>query len=116
APDAGHDAALNGQILYDNVSFAYAPGRLCLRNVSLDISAGETVALVGPSGAGKTTICSLLPRFYEIDSGAITIDGVDIREMTQDSLRNQIGIVQQDVFMFVNSIRDNIAYGRLRAT
>ena len=80
------------------------------------MKAGETIALVGPSGAGKTTICSLLPRFYEIDSGAITVDGIDIRDMTQDSLRSQIGIVQQDVFMFGTSIRDNIAYGRLGAT
>jgi len=116
APDARKVANLKGNIVFDTVSFAYAAGRPILREISLDIAAGETVALVGPSGAGKTTICSLLPRFYEIDSGAITIDGLDIREMTQDSLRNQIGIVQQDVFMFGTSIRDNIAYGRLGAT
>ena len=116
APDAIKVADLKGEIVFDDVSFAYAPGRPILRDIAFDIRAGETIALVGPSGAGKTTICSLLPRFYEIDSGAITIDGIDIREMTQDSLRNQIGIVQQDVFMFGTSIRDNIAYGRLGAT
>jgi len=87
-----------------------------LNGLDLRIRAGETVAFVGPSGAGKTTICSLLPRFYEVDSGAITIDGIDIRDMTLRSLRNQIGIVQQDVFLFAGTIRENIAYGRLDAT
>ncbi|WP_332718905.1 ABC transporter ATP-binding protein [Pelagibacterium mangrovi] len=116
APDAQKIAHLRGDIAFDSVGFAYSADRPILRDISLDIRAGETVALVGPSGAGKTTICSLLPRFYEINTGAITIDGIDIRNMTQDSLRNQIGIVQQDVFMFGTSIRDNIAYGRLGAT
>ncbi|HWJ88969.1 MAG TPA: ABC transporter ATP-binding protein [Pelagibacterium sp.] len=114
--DARKVSGLKGDIVFDQVQFSYAADRPILRDISLDIRAGETVALVGPSGAGKTTICSLLPRFYEIDSGAITIDGIDIRAMTQDSLRSQIGIVQQDVFMFGTSIRDNIAYGRLGAT
>src|SRR5690606_11974931 len=82
----------------------------------LRIRAGETVALVGPSGAGKSTLCSLIPRFYEIDEGEVTIDGIDIRRMTQLSLRNQIGIVQQDVFLFNGTIRENIMYGRLDAT
>jgi ATP-binding cassette subfamily B protein len=87
-----------------------------LRSVDLTIRAGETVAFVGPSGAGKTTICSLLPRFYDVQSGRITIDGIDIRDMTLKSLRSQIGIVQQDVFLFGGTVRDNIAYGRLDAT
>ncbi|MDA4629986.1 ATP-binding cassette domain-containing protein, partial [Escherichia coli] len=82
----------------------------------LEIRAGETVAFVGSSGAGKTTLCSLLPRFYEVDSGAITVDGIDIRDMTLASLRSQIGVVQQDVFLFGGSIRENIAYGRLDAS
>lgn len=84
--------------------------------MSLAVRPGETVAFVGPSGAGKTTICSLVPRFYEIEEGRITIDGQDIREMTLASLRRNIGIVQQDVFLFAGTIRENIAYGRLDAT
>ncbi|RVA14434.1 ATP-binding cassette domain-containing protein, partial [Mesorhizobium sp. M7A.F.Ca.CA.002.05.1.1] len=86
------------------------------RGIDLTIHAGETIAFVGPSGAGKTTICSLLPRFYEVSAGAISIDGIDIRDMTLASLRGQIGIVQQDVFLFGGSIRENIAYGRLGAS
>lgn len=105
-----------GDIVFKNVSFGYSGDRRILSDLDLTIGAGETVALVGPSGAGKTTICSLLPRFYEIDAGAITIDGIDIRDMTQASLRAQIGIVQQDVFLFGGSIRDNIVYGNLDAT
>ena len=80
------------------------------------MAAGETVAFVGPSGAGKTTLCSLLPRFYEPSAGRITIDGIDIRSMTLASLRSQIGIVQQDVFLFGGTVRENIAYGRLDAS
>jgi ATP-binding cassette subfamily B protein len=87
-----------------------------LERVDLEIQAGDTVAFVGPSGAGKTTITSLLPRFYEPDSGRILIDGIDTREMTLTSLRREIGIVQQDVFLFAGTIRENIAYGRLDAT
>ncbi|AEQ50356.1 ABC transporter ATP-binding protein [Pelagibacterium halotolerans] len=116
SPNARKVSNLRGDIVFDSVNFAYSENRPILRDITLSVKAGETIALVGPSGAGKTTICSLLPRFYEIDSGAITIDGIDIRDMTQDSLRSQIGIVQQDVFMFGTSIRDNIAYGRLGAT
>jgi ATP-binding cassette subfamily B protein len=116
SPNAKKIANLKGDITFDSVDFAYSDSRPILRDITLNVKAGETIALVGPSGAGKTTICSLLPRFYEIDSGAITVDGIDIRDMTQDSLRSQIGIVQQDVFMFGTSIRDNIAYGRLGAT
>ena len=114
-PDARKAPALKGEIRYEGVGFGYAPDRPVLRDIDLHIRPGETVAFVGPSGAGKTTLCSLLPRFYEIDSGRITIDGIDVRDMTMASLRNQIGIVQQDVFLFAGSIRDNIAYGRLGA-
>ena len=114
-PDAAAAPPLRGDVRYDRVTFGYEPGRPVLRDISLDIRAGETVALVGPSGAGKTTLCSLLPRFYEIGAGAITVDGIDIRAMTRSSLRRQIGIVQQDVFLFAGSLRDNIAYGRLGA-
>ncbi len=87
-----------------------------LKDVSLSIGAGETVAFVGPSGAGKTTLLSLLPRFYEVTQGGISIDGHDVRDLTLASLRRQIGIVQQDVFLFAGTLRDNIAYGRLDAT
>lgn len=107
---------LRGDICYRQIAFSYDGKIPVLRDLDLTIRAGETVALVGPSGAGKTTICSLLPRFYETDAGSITIDGIDIKDMTQTSLRNQIGIVQQDVFLFGGTIRDNIAYGRLGAT
>src|SRR5690606_7948564 len=87
-----------------------------LHDIDLEIHPGETVAFVGPSGAGKTTICSLLPRFYEVDEGSIIIDGIDVRDMTLASLRGQIGIVQQDVFLFAGTMRENIAYGRLGAS
>ena len=107
---------LRGDIRYDRVTFGYQPGKPILTELNLSIRAGETVAFVGPSGAGKTTLCSLLPRFYEIQGGAITIDGIDIRQMTLRSLRRHIGVVQQDVFLFGGSIRDNIAYGRLGAS
>ncbi len=113
APRARPVSGLRGDIRYENVSFGYGPRQTVLRDVNLDIRAGETVAFVGPSGAGKTTISSLLPRFYEIDAGRITIDGIDIRDMTLASLRREIGIVQQDVFLFAGTIRENIAYGRL---
>ena len=87
-----------------------------MKDLSIDIRAGETVAFVGPSGAGKTTICALLPRFYEVTGGSITIDDIDIRDMSLRSLRNHIGIVSQDVFLFAGSLRENIAYGRLDAS
>jgi ATP-binding cassette subfamily B protein len=116
APSAVAVSGLRGDIRYEGVTFGYGPERAVLQDVDLDIRAGETVAFVGPSGAGKTTITSLLPRFYEIDAGRITIDGIDIRDMTLASLRREIGIVQQDVFLFAGSIRENIAYGRLDAT
>ncbi|EIM24672.1 ABC-type multidrug transport system, ATPase and permease component [Microvirga lotononidis] len=115
-PGARDVGKLNGDIAYRSVEFGYAPGRPILKGLDLTIRAGETIAFVGPSGAGKTTICSLLPRFYEVDSGFIAIDGIDIRDMTLRSLRSQIGIVQQDVFLFAGTIRENIAYGRLEAS
>ncbi|KQT51288.1 multidrug ABC transporter ATP-binding protein [Devosia sp. Leaf420] len=115
-PDAIEVDRLTGHIRYEGVSFAYDSGRSILRDVNLDIPAGETVAIVGPSGAGKTTLCSLLPRFYEPTAGRITVDGIDIADMTQASLRKQIGVVQQDVFLFGGTLRDNIAYGDLTAT
>ncbi len=115
-PGARAVTGLTGNIRYEGVSFGYAPGRPVLQDVNLSIAAGETVAFVGPSGAGKTTLCSLLPRFYEIEAGGITIDGIDIRDMTLASLRAEIGIVQQDVFLFGGTIRENIAYGRLGAS
>ncbi|MFE1600438.1 ABC transporter ATP-binding protein [Methylobacterium sp. ID0610] len=115
-PGAIPAPALRGDIRFEGVRFGYAPDRPVLRDLTLAIGAGETVAFVGPSGAGKTTLCSLIPRFYEVEAGRITIDGLDIRDLTLASLRRQIGIVQQDVFLFAGTIRDNIAYGRLDAT
>lgn len=107
---------LKGDIVFDDVSFGYSNYRQVLTDIDLSIKAGTTVALVGTSGAGKTTICSLIPRFYDVTNGAISIDGMDIRDMTKESLRRQIGIVQQDVFLFAGTLRENIAYGKLDAT
>lgn len=115
-PGAVPVGQLRGDITYEGVVFGYTRERIVLDGMNLDIKAGETVAFVGPSGAGKTTIGSLLPRFYEPLAGRITIDGIDIRDMTLQSLRAQIGIVQQDVFLFAGTIRENIAYGRLAAS
>ncbi|MED3540045.1 ABC transporter ATP-binding protein [Bacillus toyonensis] len=107
---------VHGDIHYNNITFGYENKEPILNDISLKIHAGETVAFVGPSGAGKTTLCSLLPRFYEQESGSIQIDGIDTKEMTLSSLRKQIGIVQQDVFLFSGTIRENIAYGNLQAS
>ena len=108
---------LKGDIAFDNVTFGYEKTqKSVLQSMNFDIHAGETIAFVGPSGAGKTTICSLIPRFYDVDNGSITIDGIDLRDMTKKSLRQQIGIVQQDVFLFTGTLRENIAYGKLDAT
>ncbi|WP_336823786.1 ABC transporter ATP-binding protein [Sporosarcina sp. USHLN248] len=107
---------LNGDILFDDVHFRYDDNKDVLNGINLSIKAGETIAFVGPSGAGKTTISSLIPRFYDVNEGAISIDGIDIRNMTQQSLRSQIGIVQQDVFLFTGTVKENIAYGKLDAT
>ena len=115
-PDAVDVTHLAGDIHYNDVSFSYADGKKVLNHINLSIKTGETVAFVGQSGSGKTTLCNLLPRFYEVTGGEITIDRIPIRDMTLTSLRNQIGIVQQDVFLFPGSIRENIAYGRLDAS
>ncbi len=116
APNAKAMKKVVGDITFNNVSFGYEEKGNIFKNVNLSIAAGETVALVGPSGAGKTTLCSLIPRFYEVEAGSILIDGVDIRQVTLESLRSNIGIVQQDVFLFDGTIRENIAYGKLDAT
>ena len=113
APDA---ARFRGEIRFEKVTFGYGSDRPVLTGLDLEIGAGETVAVVGPSGAGKTTLCALLPRFYDPDGGRITIDGVDLRDVTRQSLRRQIGIVEQNVFLFAGSVRDNVAYGRLGAS
>lgn len=116
APDAIKAPPLRGDIQLENVSFSYENSKRVLQGIDLEINAGETVAFVGPSGAGKTTICSLVPRFYDVDGGAVTIDGIDVRQMTKESLRSQIGIVQQDVFLFTGTLKENIAYGMLDAS
>ena len=116
APGAAEAPPLRGDVRFEDVRFDYEPGRPVLGGISFSIRAGETVALVGPSGAGKTTICSLLPRFYDVQGGRISIDGIDIRSVTRASLRRQIGIVEQNVFLFAGTIRDNVAYGRLGAS
>ncbi|MCE9558021.1 MAG: ABC transporter ATP-binding protein/permease [Armatimonadetes bacterium] len=115
-PGAVEVGTLRGDIVFESATFGYDEHKTVLRDINLHLKAGETVAFVGPSGAGKTTLCSLLPRFYDLDSGRITVDGIDIRDMTLASLRKNIGIVQQDVFLFAGTIRQNIAYGRLDAT
>ena len=111
---------LKGNITFDHVSFQYTSNddedHRVIKDLSLHIEQGKTVALVGPSGGGKTTICHLIPRFYEVDEGSISIDGIDITDMTRLSLRKNIGMVAQDVFLFNGTIRENIAYGRLDAT
>lgn len=113
APDAQELTNVEGHVSYEHVSFHYNDDDTpVLNDISIDIPAGKSVALVGPSGGGKTTICSLLPRFYDVTGGRITIDGKDIRGLTLKSLRSQIGTVQQDVYLFDGTIRDNIAYGK----
>jgi len=112
-PDAINVPHLNGDITFEHVSFRYDKHKSVLEDINLSITAGETVAFVGPSGAGKTTICSLIPRFYDVIEGAIKIDGLNVQDVTTKSLRDQIGIVQQDVFLFTGTIRENIAYGKL---
>ena len=116
APDAAELKDVKGGVTLENVSFAYREGLDVLQGVSVDIRPGETVALVGPSGGGKTTLCQLIPRFYDVTEGAVLVDGQDVRALTQESLRRSIGIVQQDVFLFADSILENIRYGRPDAT
>ncbi len=107
---------LKGDISFHDVAFSYEGNKPVLEKINLQIDAGKTVAFVGPSGAGKTTICSLIPRFYDVESGSISIDGIDILDMTMESLRDKIGIVQQDVFLFTVTLKENIAYGKLDAS
>ena len=116
APDAVSLPRTDGKVRYDKVSFSYEKGIEVLKNISLELTPGRTVALVGSSGGGKSTICALLPRFYDVKSGSITVDGIDIRNIKQDDLRRHIGIVQQDLYMFNGTVRDNITYGRPDAT
>lgn len=115
-PGAHSAPALKGDIIFEDISFGYDPGRPVLKKLDLMVKAGETVALIGSSGAGKTTLLSLLPRFYEPQAGRILIDGHDLRSLTLASLRRQIGLVAQDVFLFAGTIRQNVAYGRLDAS
>lgn len=108
---------LKGDIAFNHVTFTYEKTQKpVLNDISFQIESGKTIAFVGPSGAGKTTICSLIPRFYDVNNGSVTIDGIDIRDMTMQSLRKQIGIVQQDVFLFTGTLKENIMYGKLDAT
>ena len=116
APDAVDMDTAKGDILVDDVSFSYEDGETVLDHVSIHIPQGETVAVVGPSGGGKSTLCQLIPRFYDVTGGRILVDGTDVRHLTQQSLRQNIGIVQQDVFLFAGTIYDNIRYGKPDAT
>ncbi|WP_418419287.1 ABC transporter ATP-binding protein [Blautia sp.] len=117
APDAEPLKNVKGEVSYEDVSFHYSDDEtLVLDHISFKIPAGRSIALVGPSGSGKTTICSLLPRFYDATGGGITVDGQDVRKLTLESLRNQIGLVQQDIYLFGGSIKENIAYGKPSAS
>ena len=116
APDAVEIKDVKGQITYDHVSFHYNDGADVLKDINVTVEPGATLALVGSSGGGKTTMCHLLPRFYDVSEGAVRIDGMDVRKITQESLRRHIGIIQQDVFIFAGTIMENIRYGRPDAT
>ena len=116
APDAKELGAVRGEVEYRDVSFAYYNGRVILRNINLNLRPGESLALVGPSGGGKTTLSNLLPRFYDVTEGAVLVDGQDVRSVTQQSLRRNIGVIAQEVFLFADTIRENIRYGRPDAT
>lgn len=112
SPNATPIKEVEGVIDYEDVCFSYSDDETVLDHINFHIDAGKSIALVGPSGGGKTTICSLLPRFYDVNSGSIKIDGKDVRGLSLDSLRKAIGIVQQDVYLFTGSIKENIAYGK----
>jgi ATP-binding cassette subfamily B protein len=116
APDAKEMPPVRGDIAVEDVSFSYEDQVPVLEHVTLRVKAGDTVAVVGPSGGGKSTLCQLIPRFYDVTEGRITVDGLDVRSVTQSSLRSNIGIVQQDVFLFADTILENIRYGRPDAT
>ena len=116
APDAVEIKDVKGRITYDHVSFHYDDGADVLKDINVTVEPGATLALVGSSGGGKTTMCHLLPRFYDVSEGAVRIDGMDVRKITQESLRRHIGIIQQDVFIFAGTIMENIRYGRPDAT
>ncbi len=116
APDAKDLTDVKGVLDYRDVSFSYDNGESVLEHINVHVDAGKSVAFVGPSGGGKSTLCSLLPRFYDVTSGSVCVDGQDVRTLTQKSLRESIGIVQQDVYLFAGSIRENIAYGKPDAT
>lgn len=115
-PGAGELSAVEGRVDYENVSFDYGNAVPVLRDIDLHIAPGQCLAVVGPSGGGKTTLCQLLPRFYDVCEGSVKVDGVDVRDVKQSSLRRNIGMIQQDVFMFAGTIRENIRYGRPDAT
>jgi len=116
APDAVTLDRIDGHVEFKDVSFGYVSGAPVLHDISLEVVPGQTIALVGPTGAGKTTIVNLLTRFYDVDSGAILVDGRDIRTVAQESLRRMIGVVLQDTYLFSTTVMENIRYGRLDAT
>ncbi len=116
APEAAPPDKAQGHVTFENVQFSYTPEKPIIKNMTLEAKPGETVALVGPTGAGKTTLVNLLTRFYEIDAGRISIDGTDIRQIKKDDLRRELGLVLQDTFLFSASVMENIRYGRLEAT
>lgn len=115
-PDAVELSAVEGEVEFDGVTFGYDPDEPVLRDVSFRVGAGQTCAVVGPTGAGKTSLINLLARFYDVQSGSVRVDGIDVRDVTQDSLRRQIGVVLQENFMFSDTVQENIRYGRLEAT
>jgi ATP-binding cassette subfamily B protein len=116
APNAIPLKETQGHVCFENIKFGYEPGTLVIKNMSLEAKAGQTIALVGPTGAGKTTIINLLTRFYEIQDGQITIDNIDLRDIQKKDLRRKLGLVLQDTFLFADTVMENIRYGRLDAT